>query len=239
MIHSHRLTSKNKRHKSFLEEERKDPITGDKLIEGNEIVLCGACKSAFLLDSWNYMAHSHCNQPFTLKEIPMKQHVVKEVKIEVEKKYKLILKDDNEFLRAFLVLPNLFFSIPIFLMSMIQTNFLSQFLSLFFIALILMSLFAYLLVQKNKIIFDKIKFIVSLPFNSKIVYLSEVEKLDFFASDKNKDILFLVIFFENGRTKRMKIMRNKKTISELKGLQEYFEENNLSNKISVFIDKLI
>jgi hypothetical protein len=55
MIHSHRLTSKNKKHNHFLEEERKDPITGDKIVEGNEIVLCGACKSAFLLDSWNYI----------------------------------------------------------------------------------------------------------------------------------------------------------------------------------------
>lgn len=62
--------------------------------------------------------------------------------------------------------------------------------------------------------------------------MSEVEKLDFFASI-DKKIFFLVIFLENGRTKRLKLIKNKKLISEIKELQEYFEENNLSDKISV------
>ncbi|WP_375560101.1 hypothetical protein ACE193_20645 [Bernardetia sp. OM2101] len=235
MIYSHKLSSKNKRHKSFLEEKRNDPITGDKIIEGNEIVLCGACKSAFLLDSWNYMAHSHCNQPFTLKEIPTKQHVVKEIKVQKEKerKYKFILKKQNELLKTLLIVPNLLFSFPIFLMSVIEFNFFIQSPDLSLTAIVLASIFTHLFVKKAKVKISKNKLVLSLHFNIKTIYLSEIEKLDFFSSSEDRNIFFLVIFLESGRTKRLKLIKNKNLISELKELQEYFEENNLSDKLSV------
>lgn len=60
----------------FLKQERIDPITGDILQQGDEIVICASCKSAFLADSWLYMNARHCNQTHTLLEIP-KQEVVK------------------------------------------------------------------------------------------------------------------------------------------------------------------
>jgi len=64
------------KHKDFLNQERIDPITGDILQEGDQIVICASCKSAFLVDSWLYMDGKHCNQTYTLREIPI-QEVVK------------------------------------------------------------------------------------------------------------------------------------------------------------------
>ncbi len=63
-------------HNDFLSQERIDPITGDILQEGDSIVICANCKSAFLSDSWLYMDSKHCNQTHTLREIP-KQEAVK------------------------------------------------------------------------------------------------------------------------------------------------------------------
>jgi hypothetical protein len=63
--------------------------------------------------------------------------------------------------------------------------------------------------------------------------LSEIEQLDFFSSSEDRSIFFLVIFFESERTKRLKLIKNKELISEIKELQEYLEKNNLSDKISV------
>ncbi|WP_338815755.1 hypothetical protein V9L05_22385 (plasmid) [Bernardetia sp. Wsw4-3y2] len=69
-------TLQKEKHQDFLKQERIDPITGDILQEGDEIVICASCKSAFLADSWSYMDKKHCNQTHTLREIP-KQEAVK------------------------------------------------------------------------------------------------------------------------------------------------------------------
>lgn len=69
-------TLHKEKHIDFLNQERVDPITGDILQEGNQIVICASCKSAFLADSWLYMNGKHCNQTHTLREIPI-QEIVK------------------------------------------------------------------------------------------------------------------------------------------------------------------
>ncbi len=69
-------TLEKEKHYDFLQQERIDPITGDILQEGDQIVICASCKSAFLVDSWGYMDYKHCNQTHTLREIP-KQEAVK------------------------------------------------------------------------------------------------------------------------------------------------------------------
>ncbi|WP_338765211.1 hypothetical protein WAF17_01180 [Bernardetia sp. ABR2-2B] len=58
-------------HNSFLEEERKDAITGDLIQANDEVVFCGICKSAFLKDSWEYMDRKHCGQTKTLHSVPI------------------------------------------------------------------------------------------------------------------------------------------------------------------------
>jgi hypothetical protein len=69
-------TLEKEKHNDFLKQERIDPITGDILQEGDQVVICASCKSAFLVDSWGYMDYKHCNQTHTLREIP-KQEAVK------------------------------------------------------------------------------------------------------------------------------------------------------------------
>ncbi|WP_375561508.1 hypothetical protein ACE193_02825 [Bernardetia sp. OM2101] len=58
-------------HHSFLEEDRKDAITGDLIQANDEVVFCGVCKSAFLKGSWEYMDRKHCGQTKTLKKVPV------------------------------------------------------------------------------------------------------------------------------------------------------------------------
>jgi hypothetical protein len=57
-------------HSDFLNEKRQDPITGDLILEGDEIVFCQECKSAFLKSSWEYLDKNHCNQSQTLQLFP-------------------------------------------------------------------------------------------------------------------------------------------------------------------------
>jgi hypothetical protein len=64
MTHTHTVDAR------FLEQERYDPITGDKIIQGDTIVICAECKSAFLLESWQYLGSEHCGQTRTLDKIP-------------------------------------------------------------------------------------------------------------------------------------------------------------------------
>jgi hypothetical protein len=68
-------TLEKEKNQDFLEQERIDPITGDILQEGDQIVICASCKSAFLTDSWSYMDAKHCNQTHTLREIPKREAV--------------------------------------------------------------------------------------------------------------------------------------------------------------------
>ena len=70
MFHSHTLTA---HHQDFLNQNRTDPITGEKIEEGHTVVVCAACKSAFFIESWEYLGHSHCDQTETLKFLPLPQ----------------------------------------------------------------------------------------------------------------------------------------------------------------------
>lgn len=70
MHHSHTLTE---HHQDFLNQNRTDPITGEKIEEGHTVVVCAACKSAFFIESWEYLGHSHCDQTNTLKFLPLPQ----------------------------------------------------------------------------------------------------------------------------------------------------------------------
>jgi len=67
-MHTHII--QNPRHQAFLNENRSDPITGDAIQEGDEIVFCAVCKSAFLKDTWLYLEKTHCNQSETLGKFP-------------------------------------------------------------------------------------------------------------------------------------------------------------------------
>ncbi len=67
-VNSHHIKEQN--HQHFLLEERNDPVTGDSFLEGDEVVFCSVCKSAFLKDSWVYMGNTHCNQKATLPIFP-------------------------------------------------------------------------------------------------------------------------------------------------------------------------
>ncbi|WP_375559241.1 hypothetical protein ACE193_16075 [Bernardetia sp. OM2101] len=69
MLHTHYLDRTT--HSDFLKQERIDPITGEKIEEGHTIVICAACKSAFFIESWEYLGNEHCNQKESLSEIPV------------------------------------------------------------------------------------------------------------------------------------------------------------------------
>ncbi len=70
-MHTHII--QNPRHQAFLNENRSDPITGDAIQEGDEIVFCAVCKSAFLKDTWLYLDKTHCNQSETLGKFPLSE----------------------------------------------------------------------------------------------------------------------------------------------------------------------
>jgi hypothetical protein len=67
-MHTHII--QNPRHQAFLNENRSDPITGDDIQEGDEIIFCAVCKSAFLKDTWLYLDKTHCNQTEMLGKFP-------------------------------------------------------------------------------------------------------------------------------------------------------------------------
>ncbi|WP_291727831.1 hypothetical protein [Bernardetia sp.] len=70
-MHTHIIQSP--RHQAFLNENRSDPITGDDIKEGDKIVFCAVCKSAFLYDTWLYLGKTHCNQSETLGKFPVSE----------------------------------------------------------------------------------------------------------------------------------------------------------------------
>lgn len=71
------------KHKHFLLEERNDPVTGDSFLEGDEVVFCSVCKSAFLKDSWEYMGNKHCDQKLTLPIFPSSKKLILQKPIEL------------------------------------------------------------------------------------------------------------------------------------------------------------
>jgi len=64
----------------FLKQGRIDPITSEKIEEGHTIVICAACKSAFFIESWEYLGENHCNQTETLTQIPKAKNLFLEAK---------------------------------------------------------------------------------------------------------------------------------------------------------------
>ena len=68
-------------HQSFLEEERKDSITGDLIQANDEVVFCAICKSAFLKNSWEYIGKKHFVQSKTLITVPIAVPVLLSVSI--------------------------------------------------------------------------------------------------------------------------------------------------------------
>ena len=78
MLNKHLLTKEL--HSDFLEQGRIDPITGEQIEEGHTIVICAACKSAFFIESWEYLGYTHCNQSETLVEIPKPKNLFLEAK---------------------------------------------------------------------------------------------------------------------------------------------------------------
>lgn len=73
-MHTHRIDQQI--HSEFLKENRQDPITGDLIEEGDEVVFCAECKSAFLKDTWLYLDKKHCNQSKTIKKPIFGQNLV-------------------------------------------------------------------------------------------------------------------------------------------------------------------
>lgn len=234
MIYPHTLSKKNKHHKSFLKEKRKDPITGDVIVEGDMIVLCGACKSAFLLDSWNYMDNKHCNQHFTLKEIPSRQHVQKE--IEEEQKYDF--KMQSEKTASTLQLIMMFLGI-VSVIAYSENKTLGFTCAIISFLLFVTSIF--LVETSDKLKISKSKVVFSFFFQPKTFYSSEIEKLEFMdkTTDEPKDkkhlpsILF-ILFLTNSQIKRIKIIKDKDTITKIKKLQKEFKASSLEHKITLY-----
>ncbi len=69
-MHIHKINPNSQEHQSFLAQNKKDPITGDSISEGDEVVFCAGCKSVFLRDTWEYLGEEHCEQYKTLIEFP-------------------------------------------------------------------------------------------------------------------------------------------------------------------------
>jgi len=84
-------------HLEFLNERRQDPITGDLIVEGDEIVFCRECKSAFLKSSWEYLNEKHCNQNRTLATFPVKKTLNLKSKRQYFKAYLHSISDWKEF----------------------------------------------------------------------------------------------------------------------------------------------
>jgi len=80
-FNSYQITEE--KHKHFLLEERNDPVTGDIFSEGDEVVFCSSCKSAFLKDSWVYMGNKHCDQKATLPIFPKSKRLILQKPIEL------------------------------------------------------------------------------------------------------------------------------------------------------------
>lgn len=70
-MHIHKIDKQ--KHFDFLNQNRQDPITGDLIVAGNEIVFCSECKSAFLKDTWEYLGGKHCNSSETLIDFPIQK----------------------------------------------------------------------------------------------------------------------------------------------------------------------
>ena len=106
-IHAH-LIDKNK-HAHFLAQKRQDSITHEIIEEGDEVVFCSVCKSAFIVDSWEYIGRSHCNQSQTLPKVPVLRSLsLDKSKIERRKKVNFYKKHSGGVVTAIFVLTGVF-----------------------------------------------------------------------------------------------------------------------------------
>jgi hypothetical protein len=94
-MHTHRLHPTT--HAALLAQDRRDPISGDFLQEGDEVVFCAACRSAFLKDSWEYLGKTHCGQRETLQDVPAVHEGVKLKRVKVIEKMPAKPKLDEAF----------------------------------------------------------------------------------------------------------------------------------------------
>ncbi|WP_375559830.1 hypothetical protein ACE193_19185 [Bernardetia sp. OM2101] len=94
-MNTHKINSYS--HSDFLNERRQDPITGDLIVEGDEIVFCKECKSAFLKSSWEYLNEKHCNQKRTLATFPVKKTLNLKSKRQYFKAYLHSISDWKQF----------------------------------------------------------------------------------------------------------------------------------------------
>lgn len=67
-LYSHQLDIN--RHTRFLAEGRQDPITKETLKAGDHIAICAGCKTAYLVNSWNYHGGCVCGTTETLGHVP-------------------------------------------------------------------------------------------------------------------------------------------------------------------------
>ena len=74
-MHIHKINPNSQEHQNFLAQNRKDPITGDSISEGDEVVFCASCKSVFLKDTWEYLGNRHCEQMETLIKLPIQKNI--------------------------------------------------------------------------------------------------------------------------------------------------------------------
>jgi hypothetical protein len=102
---------------SFLKEQRKDPVTGDLFVLGDEIVFCKTCSSAFLSSSWEYMGEKHCGQTQTLDKFPLSSTA-----LQIDKKSNFILKLPNKI--------NSFFADVLLITAILLLNFIFLFVCL-------------------------------------------------------------------------------------------------------------
>lgn len=94
-MNTHKINSSF--HSDFLNEKRQDPITGDLIVEHDEIVFCQECKSAFLKSSWEYLNEKHCNQNRTLATFPVKKTLNLKSKRQYFKAYLHSISDWKQF----------------------------------------------------------------------------------------------------------------------------------------------
>ncbi|WP_291727399.1 hypothetical protein [Bernardetia sp.] len=94
-MHIHKIDKQT--HADFLGQNRQDPITGDLIVAGDEIVFCNECKSAFLKDTWEYLGGRHCNQNRTLAVFPVRKTLNLKSKREYFKAYLHSISDWKEF----------------------------------------------------------------------------------------------------------------------------------------------
>ncbi|WP_338792480.1 hypothetical protein [Bernardetia sp. MNP-M8] len=110
-MNTHKINSTS--HSDFLNESRQDPITGDLIVEGDEIVFCKECKSAFLKSSWEYLNEKHCNQNRTLAIFPVKKTLNLKSKRQYFKAYLHSISDWKQFDTQLKTLPWLLSSLDL------------------------------------------------------------------------------------------------------------------------------